>query len=574
MKTYFLLFFTALAFFTAIAFKSFVRLTPETALNEVYVKKQFSIRCSPLYIPNAGEDIPVLPGWGSYRWKITTTSDSAAFYFNQGINMYYGFHIIEARASFDKATRFDPECAMAWYGKALAYGPNINDFGYQRPTEAYPSALKATQLKNNCTPAEKALINAMSVRYSYDTSRDQTQLNVLYKDEMSKVYQAFYTNENVSALYADALMLLHSWDLYNHDYSPKEWTPQLVTVLKHTLQLNPKHPSANHLYIHAVEASARPQDAMQSANFLAQAMPGVSHVTHMPSHIYIRSGHYEKGILVNEKAVDAYKNYLSYFPATAENVALYELHNIHMKMNCAQMAGNFANARTAAVELRDKIPPFYLQIPGALGNYVQYLHQSPLFTLVRFGKWQDILELKVNDSLSFTSVLQHFSRGTALAKTNKIAEAKVELTKMEQAMQDPNLKIPLTPFNDAYNPSLVAHHLLEGVIAEQQKDWTAAISHFKEAVIAEDQLIYNEPRDWLLPARQYLGNALLAAGQNAEAVRVFVKDLEINPENGWSLSGLRKCYQLSGKKSLASVVNKRLTTAWKIKDLLIEDAVF
>ena len=452
MKTSFLIALTVVAFITAAAFKSFLPSHSEAISNSVYVKKQFSIRCSPLYIPTAGEDIPVLPGWGNYKWKITTSSDSAAFYFNQGINMYYGFHIIEARASFDKATRFDPECAMAWYGKALAFGPNINDYGYERPTEAYPSALKATLLKSNCSPVEKALIDAMAVRYSDDTSLDQTQLNVLYKDAMGKVYKAFVTNENVSALFADALMLLHSWDLYNHDYTPKPWTPELVSVLKHTLQLNPKHPGANHLYIHAVEASAHPQDAMKSANFLAVAMPGLSHVTHMPSHIYIRSGNYDKGILVNDKAVAAYKNYLNFFPATKENVALYELHNIHMKLNCAQMAGNFANAFTASEELRDKIPLFYLQIPGPLGNYVQYLHQATLFTLVRFGKWKEILERKVNDSLSFTAVLQHFSRGIAFSKTNNMEQATIELSKMEGAMKDPALKIPLSPFNNAYDP--------------------------------------------------------------------------------------------------------------------------
>ncbi|MCY7421813.1 MAG: tetratricopeptide repeat protein, partial [Chitinophagaceae bacterium] len=233
-----------------------------------------------------------------------------------------------------------------------------------------------------------------------------------------------------------------------------------------------------------------------------------------------------------------------------------------------------ANSRTAALELRDKIPPIYLQIPGALRNYLQYQHQSPLFTLVRFGKWNDILELKVNDSLRFTSVLQHFSRGMALAKTQKINEAKIELSKMEQAMKDPALKVPLTPFNDAYHPSLIAFYLLQGTIAEQQEKWQDAINHFKEAVVTEDNLIYNEPRDWLLPARQYLGKALVAAGQYTEAIKVFEKDLEINPNNGWSLSGLRLAYQKSGKSSMAMAVNKSIATAWKIKDVVIEDAVF
>ncbi|MBK7558398.1 MAG: hypothetical protein IPI54_08990 [Chitinophagaceae bacterium] len=234
--------------------------------------------------------MPLLTGWGNYGWKITTTSDSAQVYFNQGINMYYAFHIIEARASFDKATLFDPKCAMAWWGKALAFGPNINDFEYVLPSDAFPSAAKANTLKATATPVEQALIEAMMVRYVDDSTADQNKLNILYRDAMARVYSKFKNDENVSVLYADALMLLHPWDLYNHDFTPKAWTPEIVSVLNHSLQLNPKQPGAHHYFIHAVEASAKPERALKSATFLSTAMPDVSHLTHMPSHIYIRTG--------------------------------------------------------------------------------------------------------------------------------------------------------------------------------------------------------------------------------------------------------------------------------------------
>jgi tetratricopeptide (TPR) repeat protein len=575
MKLRHLVILTLVAFSIMVAFRTAMRQPDKAAfIQKLAEKKKFSIRCSPAYQPAAGDDIPLLSGWGNYNWAISSKSDSARIYFNQGINMYYAFHIIEARASFDKATKFDSGCAMAWWGKALAYGPNINDFGYQRPSEAFPSATKANALKANATAVEKALIEAIAIRYVADSAADQGKLNAGYRDKMKTVYKAFPNDENVSTLYADALMLMHPWDMYDHDLKAKPWTAEIVAVIKHALQLNPKQPGANHYYIHAVEASAKPGDALASAAFLANAMPDVSHLTHMPSHIYIRTGAYDKGITVNDRGLAGYKKYHDYFSATEENVSLYVLHNIHMKINCAQMAGNYGIAAAASKELQEQIPGFYLQIPGALGNYVQYLHRSDIFTWIRFGKWTEILNDPVGDTLSFTPVLQHFARGMAFANTNKIMDAEKELAIMQHKMREPSLKEPLVPFNSVYAAALVAENILAGTIAENKQNLAKAISFFKMAVQYEDKLIYNEPRDWLLPARQYLGAAMVKAGLYKEAVVVFTKDLQINPNNGWSLIGLQTCYRQLKNSTALSAVQKQLKSAWSIKDSEIDTAVF
>ena len=575
MKLRYLLILTVAAYFVAVAFRSVMRQPAAVSISQQTAqKKKFSIRCSPDYTPSAADDIPLLSGWGNYHWAVSTNSDSAFIYFNQGINMYYAFHIIEARASFDKATRFDTGFAMAWWGKALAYGPNINDFGYMRPSEAYPAALKANALKANANAVEKALIEAIAIRYVADSAANQGKLNALYRDAMKKVYTRFSKDENVSTLYADALLLMHPWDLYNHDFTAKPWTGEIVSVLKHAMQLNPKQPGATHYFIHAVEASAKPGDALASAGFLSTAMPDVSHITHMPSHIFIRTGFYDKGIAVNEQGVAGYNKYHSYFRATEENIALYALHNIHMKVNCAQMAGNYGIANKASKDLQQQIPAFYLQIPGALGNYVQYLHRTDIFTWLRFGKWNDIINDPVADTLSFTAVLQHFARGMAFANTSKIIDAEKELAIMQKKMTEPALKEPFAPFNAVYDAAVVGEHILAGSIAESKQHFNEAISFFKQAVLAEDKLIYNEPRDWLLPARQYLGAAMVKAGSCKEAIKVFVKDLQINPNNGWSLTGLVTCYRQLKNTVVLSAVQKQLTAAWSIKDMAIDAAVF
>jgi tetratricopeptide (TPR) repeat protein len=237
------------------------------------------------------------------------------------------------------------------------------------------------------------------------------------------------------------------------------------------------------------------------------------------------------------------------------------------------MGGNYLQAITAAKELQEKIPGFYLQMDGPLANYAQYLHQSPLLTMVRFGKWNDILELSV-DSLSYASVLQHFARGAAFARTGRLTQAKAELAAMQNAMQNPALKVPLAPFSSAYEGALTGAYILSGVIAEQQNDLATAVSHYKRAVEAEDLLIYNEPRDWLLPARQYLGHALVSAGKYNQAIAVFNKDLEINPRNGWSLTGLAECYKRLKQYNTLASTQKKLKAAWVIKDSNIASAVF
>lgn len=565
------------AFLTASAFRFMLSSpTPEKTVlqKSVAPTKTVAIRCAPAYIPTADESIPPLRGWGTYKWKITTKSDSAQFYFNQGMAMYYAFHIIESRASFDKATRFDPSCAMAWWGKALAFGPNINDFGYQRPSEAFPSATKAAGLKASCTPLEKALIDAIAIRYVADSSVDQKELNENYRDAMQNVYKKFTGNADVTALYADAQMLLHPWDFYAHDYTPKPWTPHLVATLKQAMKLSPTHPGANHYFIHAVEASARPGDALKSANILSTAMPGVSHITHMPSHIYIRTGYYNKGIGLNTQAVEGYKKYETQFAPVTEGLFLYSLHNLHMKMACAQMAGNYGEALSAAKELQGEIPDAYLTMTGPLGHYLQYLHQAPLFTYIRFGKWESILADKRIDTLEYSSVLQHFARGVAFAKTARLTEAAEELAQMQAGLQNAALKEPLTPFNAAFAGGSIARKILEGIIAEQQNNTDLAIQRFVEATKDEDRLIYNEPRDWLLPTRHYLGNALLNAGRYLEAVDILQQDLVVNPSNGWAITGLHTAFEKLSRPTDIYAAKQRLKNAWLIKDVEITKPVF
>lgn len=519
------------------------------ALNKVFFKKQFStIQCSPdwstynLTEAEIKQMVP-LPGTGSHTWKISTKNDSAQFYFNQGINLYYGFHIIEAMPSFKKAQTFDSACAMLYWAEALAYGPNINDMGYAASPDALVAIKKAQVLINNSSVKEQALINAMQARYSNDSTQKRETLNQQYADKMNELYKRFPADAEIGALYADALMNQHPWDLWHHNGLPKPWTPRIRSVLENVLRVSPHHPGANHYYIHTMEASPYAGKATASADRLGKLTPGLSHMVHMPSHIYIRTGNYKKGEEVNKKAVEAYYTYLKLYPDVANNSPLYEIHNRHMQAACSMNRDNYVIALKDAVGCRNSVDTSFLSMEAPLGDYIQYIYMTPELTMVTFEKWDDILKQKaIPEMYHYASLLQQFAKGMSYANTNNVAQANSSLNKMKDiiAINKTRLSIVFAVFNSPLQAANVARNILEGTIAEKGKQLQQAIKYYDLAVAEEDAMVYNEPRDWLIPARHYLGNALLKAKKYKQAEKVFREDLKIHPKNYVATSGLKR----------------------------------
>ena len=540
--------------------------------DEVY-KRRSVIQCSPdwtqLNADSLANGIGILPGWGNYRWNIDTQADSARFYFNQGINMYYAFHVIEAMASFKKAERFDHNNAMIFWAQALAYGPNINDFEYTATPEAFAAAQKALSLQNNCSPKEKALIAAMAVRYTPDRTVSRVSLNQFYATAMKNAYKSFGQDADVCTLYADALMLQHPWVYWKHNGDAEPWTPELLTVLEGAIKINSIHPGANHYYIHAVEASKNSKRAMASADKLGKLMPGVSHMIHMPSHIYIRNGEYAKGIRVNEMSVKSYANYLALYPDVQNNAGLYLVHNLHMQTNCAMMKANYSYSNKSASATSMSIDTSYLSLPAPAGTYMQYLYMTPTINNVRFGKWDAILnDQGVNEHYIYSSTLWHWARGMAFAGKNKFTEADNELKIVQEKMKSPDMLLVMAPYNAPADAAKVAVKILEGIIAAKQHDFTTAIRVLSEGVVYEDKMIYNEPKDWLLPAREYLGTVLLQSGNASKAADIFEEDLKENPDNHWSLYGLYQTLQKQKKAAAAKVVKNQFDKAFENADIV------
>lgn len=519
--------------------------------------------------------IPPIPGSGIHQWKISTVNDSSQFYFNQGINMYYAFHIIEAMASFKKAAKFDPQSPMLYWAQALTYGPNINDIGYAASPEALTAVEKAVELISGANQKEKMLIEAQQVRYSADSTQSREKLNQLYVDKMKEAYEAFPNDPDIAALYADALMLQHPWDLWGIDGTPRAWTPLIREILEKIVAKTPDHTGANHYYIHVMEPSPYAVKAKPSADRLGRLTPALSHTVHMPSHIYLRTGEYKNGVMVNEKAVASYKALQNKYAPVSGNDFLYVIHNLHMQTNHAMMTGSSSYAVRSAKQTAESIPQEYLNMQGAMGNYLQYIYMTPVIVDVRYGNWNSLLTMpKPAAGMIYANLIYHFGRGMALTHQNKLSDAKTELEQLQTLVKDSTLELPFLPFSPAIDGAVIAENILMGTIALKERRLSDAVAAFEEAVVTEENMVYNEPRDWMLNPKHYLGNALIKAGRTKEAKEVLQRDLQNNNENGWALFGLWQACTIEKKSAEANKILSRFRKAFDKADVKLYGPVF
>ncbi|HEY0743258.1 MAG TPA: hypothetical protein VGD40_17440 [Chryseosolibacter sp.] len=511
----------------------------------------------------------LLQGMGNLRYKISTTSPKAQQFFEQGLKLVYGFNHWEAIQSFREATVHDPNCAMAYWGLALAYGPNLNDVNpADREILAFEAIQKAVARKQNATEVERALIDAMAVRYDGKSYAVRDSLNKAYADAMLSVTKKFPNDPEALTICADAIMNTMPWDYWLKDGSPKPETQQAKEILESTLKKFPEHPGAHHLYIHLVEAS-HPELALPSAKFLEDAMPGAGHLVHMPSHIYVRTGQYERSTMLNQRASLVDEEYL----ANSSNRGMYRWgyypHNVDFVVYSAYMEGRSALAVQTAMKLAYKGSLITTSNPA----FAQYFTVEPLHAFVRFGKWQDILSLPDPDeNYIYASLMTHYAKGLASVRGGNLARAEKHLHKVDSLSKLDTLNQFYFSFNPAAKIVQVPLHLLQGEVLLKQQKVNEGLTALQKAVDAEEELRYNEPPDWKIPARQFLGAALYDAGKFAEAEKVFNDDLKKNPLNGWSLKGLVLTQQKLGKKTEATANEKLLTKAFKNSDVKVSSA--
>lgn len=521
-----------------------------------------------------GRLAPELRNLGRYRRPVTTASAEAQKFFDQGLILTYGFNHAEAVRSFREAQRLDPKCAMAYWGEALALAPNINDpaIGPDREKQGYQASQSALKWKEGAKPVEAALIDAMARRYDGTEKADRDGLNRAYAEAMKGVYAAHPDDPDVAVLYADAVMNTMPWDYWSRDGKPRPGIPAIVDALQTVLARTPDHPGANHIFIHAVEASPDPDRAVPSADRLGGLVPGAGHLVHMPAHIYIRVGRYGDAVDSNLRAIDADEDYLTQCRSQGIYPAAYYPHNIHFLFAALSMAGRSRDAMDAARKVASKHSHDDLAQPGF--GFAHLLKATPLLAMVRFGRWDEALaEPDPGTSMRFMQVVRHYARGLAYLRRNDRAAAQNELAGLRKAASDPALaELKIFEMNDLASISRIPQSLLEAELAASRGDNAAAVRLAKQAVEADDNLRYSEPPDWPIPPRQTLGAILLEAGRAPEAEQVFRADLERHRDNGWSLRGLAASLQAQGRTKEAAMVEERFRKAWARADMGIERA--
>ncbi|GGM89717.1 hypothetical protein GCM10010967_23220 [Dyadobacter beijingensis] len=517
---------------------------------------------------------PLLEGLQGINFNITTSKPAAQAYFNQGMMLAYGFNHAEAARSFHEAIRLDSACAMAQWGFAYVLGPNYNagmeEDNFQR---AWKAVQKAQQLSAGCTPKEKALIVALAARYAEVPPANRMPLDIAYARAMEKVYRRFPSDPDIGAIYAESIMDLHPWDLYEKKTkAPKSWTPQLLAVLENLLKKNPEHPGAHHLYIHALEASATPEKALASAALLDTLVPGAGHLLHMPSHIYINTGDYHQGSFSNIRAVGADSSYITACHAQGAYPLAYFPHNYHFLAATATLEGNAGLAWTAAEKVQQYTAKAVMRTPG--WGTLQHYYTIPYYIAVKFSMWDRVLSLPgPAKDLVYPRAVWHYARGMAFLGKRDLSRAQEEMSSLARLAKDTTLNaITVWNINTGSDLVKIASKVLAAGLAARQNQLDKSAALLREAVLIEDNLNYNEPPDWFFSVRHHLGAVLLKAGRNAEAERVYREDLLTWKKNGWALIGLYNALMQQKNTGEAQSVKSAFDQSWKYANVKISSS--
>jgi len=510
---------------------------------------------------------PIFTGMGAHERDTRTRSPVAQTYFNQGLVWTFAFNHDEAIRSYQAALAYDDQCAMAWWGIAYCNGPHINnpavDEAHARA--AWDALQHAQRLAPKASPVEQDLIAALATRYADPQPADRRPLDEAYAAAMRSVWQKHRADNDVGTLYAESLMDLQPWDLWTNDGKPKGNTLEIVAVLEEVLARDPRHPGATHLYVHALEASPYPEKADAAATCLRTEVPASGHLVHMPAHIDVQLGRWSLAADQNVRAMEADDRYLKISPRQGF-YALYMAHNPHFLAFASMMEGRREVALEAAREMLAEIPENVLRDSPALMDPYTMIE---LDVLMRFGEWDALLQHpRPSPTLPITTAFWHFARGIAYAAKGEVDAAERTQAEFRQAVRavPPDAQMAVNPASKFLS---IADHMLSGEIAYRRGDIDVSVRELREAIALEDELRYIEPPDWIQPVRHTLGAVLVSAKRYDEAEAVYRKDLEIWPENGWSLQGLAECLRAQGRLSGASgaeAVEQRFAKAWHRAD--------
>ncbi len=522
----------------------------------------------------AEEQMALMDGLGDLHHAITTRAPRAQQFFDQGLRLDYAFNHAEAIRSFRAAQSLNAECAMCFWGEALAWGPNINlPMDSASAAAAFTAITRAKQLAGSASEKERAYINALAWRYSPVPAADRAALDTAYARAMHDLTQRYPEDDDAAVLWAESEMDLSPWDYWVDNQHAKPNMQAAIAALETIMARSPDHPGACHFYIHAVEKT-QPEKAVPCAEKLPSLMPAAGHIVHMPAHVYIRVGRYAEAVERNVHATHADEAIMKDMAPDGIYRVGYYPHNYHFLAFAAGMAGMSEQAISAAQHTTQAVDTSLMRRPEM--TTLQQYRAVPYWMLVRFGRWQDVLAQPAPAAdLAYVGALYHYARAVALARTGRVPDAEAELRQLRTAKADSSIRgVRVWGINEMNALLEIADNVAAGEIAAARKDTPEAIARLRVAVQQEDALTYDEPPTWMNPVRPDLGAVLLAAGRAADAEKVYREDLDKFAENGWSLFGLAQALEAQGKKAEAAAVRERFTKAWSKSDVTLTSSRF
>jgi tetratricopeptide (TPR) repeat protein len=511
---------------------------------------------------------PVFRGLGVHKHPISTKNPEAQTFFDQGVNLLFGFNHAEAIRSFREAARLDPDCAMCWWGMAFALGPNIN---LPMPDDAVAPAWAALQrakaLQGKASPEERAWIDALATRYSADPKADRHALDEAFAKAMGALWAAHPDDLDAGAFYAEAMMDTQPWDYWELDgKTPKGHALAIVATLEDVIKRAPNHPGALHLYIHAVEATTTPERAEGPADRLELLMPGAGHIVHMPSHIYYRVGRYEDAAHVNELAAKVDEAYIAACKAQGFYPLGYYGHNIHFLWSSSEMQGRYQAAHEAGQRLVKAVDAVNAALNVA--PQAEWYAYTPIVTELRFEKWDAVLAAPdFPKPLILDRAMRLYARAAAFA-------AKGDLKSAQAARDELAALIAVSDFSRydaAQMPGKAMAQLglalADAEITRAKGDADGAAAKLRIAYDLSNQIPYTEPPWWHQPVAHLLGAALLADHKPAEAEAVYRESLKTYRDDGWSLFGLAQALDAEGKTAEAGEARAAFEKAWARADV-------
>ncbi len=505
---------------------------------------------------------------GDYGRSVTTDSPEAQAYFDQGLVLTYGFNHDAAVRSYRSASAIDPDCAMCYWGEALALGPNINaPMGPAAHLEARAAIEKAQRAAGSASEVERGLIAALATRYDPAPEAQRAQLDRAYAEALRALYQSHPTDDEVATLFAASLMNLNPWHYYEEDGTPGPGTDELVAALEGVMERTPRHPGANHYYIHAVEPSDTPERGVPAADRLVGLVPGSGHLTHMPTHIYWRVGRYDDAGRLNKQAVGVDEQTVTWCGSAGFYGVNYSPHNIHFIWAASSAQGNSDLALSSARKLAASVEPKLAE-----WAFVEEYLTVPILTLVRFGRWDQVLaEPKPDQSLRYASGIWHYARGLARTRLGELEDADRELAALDAVASEGALEEFWISGGLNQASTLLRIGVLHrgGELAAARGEYDEAVAQLEASIAVQDDLAYMEPPPWYLPVRQALGAVLLEAQRPAQAETVYRADLDQHPQNGWSLFGLAESLRQQERGDEAALVERGFQESWQHADVTL-----